>query len=85
MDDFAPIEIVERLVKETNMRRPIRFQRIKGVKHFLNDGPAQTVIDCLEACIPKPEPIRLRLPSLPRIDWRWPELQLKLMTGGPSS
>lgn len=87
-DDFAPIEIAERLVAETHTRRPIHFQRIAGVNHFLNDGPAEMVIDCLEACIPKPEPIRLRLPRLPRIpnlDWRWPEPQSKLITSSSSS
>jgi pimeloyl-ACP methyl ester carboxylesterase len=82
MDDFAPIEIAERLVRETRTRRPIRFQRIKGVKHFLNDGPAETVVAFLEACIPKAEPIRLRLPGLA---WRWPAPPPKLFAGNASS
>jgi pimeloyl-ACP methyl ester carboxylesterase len=78
VDDFAPIEIAERLVAETRTRRPIHFERIAGVNHFLNDGPAETVIDRLEACIPKAEPIRLRLPRLPRINWRWAGFQPKV-------
>ena len=85
MDDFAPIEIAERLVAETHTRRPMRFQVIHGVKHFFNDSPAEAVIDCLEACIPKPQPVRLRLPRVPRLGWRWPEPQSKLMTSSASS
>ncbi len=73
MDDFAPIEIAERLVKETRTRRPIRFERIKGVKHFFNDGPAEPLIACLEACIPKAEPMRVQL-RMPVLDWPPPEL-----------
>ncbi len=72
MDDFAPIEIAEKLVKETRTRRPIRFQRIKGLKHFFNDGPVEPLIACLESCILQSEH-KLRLPRLPRMDWRWPE------------
>jgi pimeloyl-ACP methyl ester carboxylesterase len=83
LDDFAPIEIVEKLVKETHTRRPIRFERIKGVKHVLTDGPADVVIACLEACIPKPEPIRL---GLPKLKWRWPPpLASKFAASGQSS
>lgn len=85
MDDFAPIEIAERLVEETHTRRPIDFKVIHGVKHFFNEGPAETVIDCLEACIPKPEPVWLRLPRLPRFEWPWAHPQSKLMTSNASS
>ncbi len=85
-DDFAPIEIAERLVAETHTRRPMHFKRIAGVNHFLNDGPAEMVIECLEACIPKPEPFRLRLPRIPRLDWpRLQQDQSKLMTSSASS
>ena len=84
-DDFAPIELAERLVAETHTRRPMRFERIRGVKHFLNDGPADAVIACLEGCIPKPAPRRLRLPRVPRLNWPWPEAQSKLMTSSASS
>ncbi len=82
VDDFAPIETAERLVAETHTRRPMHFQRIAGVNHFLNDGPAEQVIDCLEACIPKLDPIRLRLP---RLNWRWPQAQSKLIASSASS
>lgn len=51
-DDFAPIATAERLVAETKTRRPIRFQRVEGADHFLNDGPADDLIAVLEACIP---------------------------------
>jgi pimeloyl-ACP methyl ester carboxylesterase len=85
IDDFAPIEIAEKLVAETHTRRPIHFERIAGVNHFLNDGPAEAVIDCLEACIPKPEPLRLRLPRLPRFEWPWAQAQSKLMASNASS
>jgi pimeloyl-ACP methyl ester carboxylesterase len=85
-DDFAPIELAERLVEETDTRHPMHFERIAGVNHFLNEHPAEMVIDCLEACIPKPEPFRLRLPQMPRLDWSWlPQLQSKPMTSSASS
>jgi len=73
MDDFAPIEIAEKLVKETRTHRPMRFERIKGLKHFINDGPAEPLLACLEACIPKAKPMRLQL-RVPGLDWRRPEL-----------
>jgi pimeloyl-ACP methyl ester carboxylesterase len=85
-DDFAPIELAERLVAETHTRRPMHFERIAGVNHFLNERPAEMVIDCLEACIPKPEPFRLRLPRAPRLDWSWlQQAQSKLITSSASS
>lgn len=85
-DDFAPIELAERLVAETHTRRPMHFERIAGVNHFLNERPAEMVIDCLEACIPKPEPFRLRLPRAPRLDWSWlQQAQSKLITSSVSS
>ena len=34
-DDFAPIEVAERLARETPTRRPIRFVRTPGANHFL--------------------------------------------------
>jgi pimeloyl-ACP methyl ester carboxylesterase len=84
-DDFAPIELAERLVAETHTRHPMHFERMPGVNHFLNDSPAELVIECLEACIPKPEPFRLRLPKLPRFEWPWLSPQSKLMTSSASS
>jgi pimeloyl-ACP methyl ester carboxylesterase len=63
-DDFAPIEVAERLAAETVTRRPIQFMRTEGANHFLNDGPAEQLLAALEACIP------------PRKRWtfRWPTL-----------
>jgi len=84
MDDFAPIDMAERLVGETRSRKPIRFQRIPGLNHFFNDGPAEPVIECLEACIPQREPFRLKLPRVARFDWALGQSQ-KMMTSSTSS
>ena len=70
-DDFAPIELAERLARETRSRRPIRFERVAGADHFLTDGPIETLIDCLERCIPA-APAPWRLPALPRLSWPAP-------------
>src|SRR6202042_3729388 len=67
-DDFAPIELAERLAKESRTRRPIRFQTVPGADLFLTDGPVETLIASLEACIP-PKPAAWRLPSLPKLTW----------------
>ena len=67
-DDFAPIEVAERLAAETVTRSPIRFMRTEGANHFLNDGPAEQLISALEACIPVRQPCRLRWPQAPKID-----------------
>lgn len=64
-DDFAPIEVAERLAKETRTRRPIRFVRTQGANHFLNDGPAQELISILESCLPPKRAWTFRLPKLP--------------------
>ena len=64
-DDFAPIEVAERLAHETPMRRPIRFVRTQGANHFLNDGPAQELISILEGCLPPKRNWTFRLPKLP--------------------
>ena len=55
-DDFAPIEVAERLAAETVTRQPIHFVRTAGANHFLNDGPAEQLIAALEACIPAKKP-----------------------------
>jgi pimeloyl-ACP methyl ester carboxylesterase len=55
-DDFAPIELARRLAAETKTRRPISFQSVAEANHFLNDQPVETVIACLEACLPQPAP-----------------------------
>lgn len=65
-DDFAPIEIAENLVRETRTRAPLRFERVPGANHFLNDGPVETLLGVLEACIPAPAPVR---------KWNWQVLK----------
>jgi pimeloyl-ACP methyl ester carboxylesterase len=67
-DDFAPVEVAERLAAETMTRRPIRVVRTPGANHFLNDGPAEQLIAALETCIPA-RPVRwtFRWPKLPAI------------------
>ncbi|WP_309605498.1 alpha/beta hydrolase [Phenylobacterium sp.] len=66
-DDFAPIEVAERLAAETVTRRPIRFIRTAGANHFLNDGPAEALLAALETCIPTRAPWRFAWPRLPRL------------------
>jgi pimeloyl-ACP methyl ester carboxylesterase len=66
-DDFAPIEVAERLAAETPTRRPIRFVRTAGANHFLNDGPAQELIAALESCLPPKRRWTFRLPRLPSL------------------
>jgi pimeloyl-ACP methyl ester carboxylesterase len=62
-DDFAPIEAAQRLAQRTRTRRPIRFVTAPGANHFLNDGPTETLIEALEACIPAPpKPLSLSWP-----------------------
>jgi pimeloyl-ACP methyl ester carboxylesterase len=51
-DDFAPIEMAERLAAETLTRTPIRFHRVADADHFINDGPAEQLLAALEACLP---------------------------------
>ncbi|HVN01818.1 MAG TPA: alpha/beta hydrolase [Caulobacteraceae bacterium] len=66
-DDFAPIELAERLVSETPSRAPIRFVRVPGANHFLNDGPVEVLMNALELCIPEaPRPV-FQLPQLPAL------------------
>ncbi|MES3026554.1 MAG: alpha/beta hydrolase [Pseudomonadota bacterium] len=67
-DDFAPIEIAERLVGETRTRRPMRFERVAGANHFLNDGPVEPLLAALEGCIPAPRRFfQFKLPALPSL------------------
>ena len=85
-DDFAPIEIAERLVKEARTRGPMRFVRVPGANHFLNDGPVEVLLSALECCIPAPAPARPAfklpsLPSLPTLAWLGRKDQLPA-TGG---
>jgi pimeloyl-ACP methyl ester carboxylesterase len=51
-DDFAPVELARRFAVEASTRGPIRLETVPGANHFLNDGPVETVIGCLEACLP---------------------------------
>jgi pimeloyl-ACP methyl ester carboxylesterase len=81
-DDFAPIELAERLVAETRSRKPMRFVRVPGANHFLNDGPIDVLMDVLEKCIPAPAPAApafrlpaLYAPKLPKLAWL-PKLKL---------
>jgi pimeloyl-ACP methyl ester carboxylesterase len=55
-DDFAPIETVRALTTMRDSRRPVRFQTIPGGDHFLNDGPVEPLLACIEACIPRTRP-----------------------------
>jgi pimeloyl-ACP methyl ester carboxylesterase len=66
-DDFAPIEVAERMAREAVTRRPIRFVRADGANHFLNDGPAQELIAAIEGCIPVRKPWTFRWPQMPKL------------------
>jgi pimeloyl-ACP methyl ester carboxylesterase len=69
-DDFAPLEVAEKLAAETVTRRPIRVVRTEGANHFLNDGPAEMLISAIEACIPQGSTLwTFRWPKLPAL-WR---------------
>ena len=67
-DDFAPIELAERLVKEVRTRAPIRFVRVPGANHFLNDGPVDVLMGALERCLPAATPA-FKIPELPKLAW----------------
>lgn len=68
-DDFAPIEAARRLASCAPTRRPIRFVTAPGANHFLNDGPAELLIEILEDC----------MPAQPRrFSFSWPRLALPL-------
>ena len=75
VDDFAPIELARRLAAEAPTRGPVRFESVAGANHFLNDGPVETLLACLEACLPGPRAsaagrwiaeVARRLPKLAR-------------------
>ncbi len=66
-DDFAPIEVAEKLSREVRTRRPINFVRTAGANHFLNDGPPDALIAALESCIPRKKTWTFRLPRLPQL------------------
>ena len=73
-DDFAPIEIAERLAVQTASWKPIRFERVPGGDHFISNGPVEPLLASLEACIP----VRRRwLPDLALLRrLTWPRLRL---------
>jgi pimeloyl-ACP methyl ester carboxylesterase len=68
-DDFAPLEVAEKLALETVTRRPVRVVRTEGANHFLNDGP-EALLAALEACIPQRPSFHFRWPKLPQL---WPK------------
>jgi pimeloyl-ACP methyl ester carboxylesterase len=70
-DDFAPIEVAERMAAELVTRRPIRFVRTPGANHFLNDGPAEVLLQALESCIPARSAWTFRWPQMPRLKAPW--------------
>ena len=71
-DDFAPIEVAERLATETVTRRPIRFVRADGANHFLNDGPPEQLIAALEDCLPVRKAWTFRWPQMPKLSFPRP-------------
>ena len=84
-DDFAPLEVAERLAEETLTRRPIRFVRVDGANHFLNDGPAEELIAALEACIPEARRWTFRWPQMPKISIPRPAAIFNAATGSPKA
>jgi pimeloyl-ACP methyl ester carboxylesterase len=71
-DDFAPLAAVQRLVKETRTRRPMRVHIVPGANHFLNDDPTDGLLSTLDRCIP----------SIAKSwSWRWPTLLPAGLTG----
>jgi pimeloyl-ACP methyl ester carboxylesterase len=82
-DDFAPIELAERLVEECRSRKQMNFIRVPGANHFLNDGPVEVLLSVLERCIPVPAnaPAAFKLPSLPKLDWLQPKTSAQQIAG----
>jgi pimeloyl-ACP methyl ester carboxylesterase len=67
-DDFAPLEVAEKLAAETVTRRPIRVVKTEGANHFLNDGPADVLLAAIESCIPsRPNLWTFRWPKVPAL------------------
>ncbi len=64
-DDFAPLDVANRFSQRGDTRHAMRFDRVSGANHFLNDGPVETLLGALESCIP-PETARRR--------WTWPKI-----------
>lgn len=51
-DDFAPVDIAEKLAAEIKARRPVRFERVVGANHFMAEGPVEVLNAAIERCIP---------------------------------
>jgi len=66
-DDFAPAETAERLVAQTRGRRPMTFHRVTDGDHFINDGPAEHLLEALEACIPRSRAFKPAWPDFGRL------------------
>ena len=69
-DDFAPIELAQKLVEESRSKAPMRFVCVPGANHFLNDGPVDVLMSVLECCIPAAPPAKaplFKLPALPAL------------------
>jgi len=62
-DDFAPIEVARRAAQMT--LAPSRFIEVAGGDHFLNDGPPQVLLDCLETAISGRGALREVIPAMP--------------------
>jgi pimeloyl-ACP methyl ester carboxylesterase len=62
-DDFAPLDIAERIAGDIRARRLVRFQRVEGADHFMVEGRLDALLEAIEACIPKNW-------EAPRRDWR---------------
>ena len=52
-DDFAPLDIAEKLTAEIKARRFVRFERVPGANHFMAEGPVDVLVDAIERCIPR--------------------------------
>jgi pimeloyl-ACP methyl ester carboxylesterase len=75
-DDFAPIHVAEQFAAEAKTRHPVRFERVAGANHFMNDGPPEDLLAALEACIPT-------APAKPAFAFTWPKLKLPLLSPRP--
>lgn len=51
-DDYAPMDVAERLVSSVRTRRPVRFTKIENGSHFLNEGTPSEMVAWLESSIP---------------------------------
>jgi pimeloyl-ACP methyl ester carboxylesterase len=62
-DDFAPLKVARRVARTTLV--PSKFIEVSGADHFLNDGPTETLLDCLEQAIDPLAPISQVKPAIP--------------------